>query len=280
MFSMGAPDKETDAYPTERPSHTVRISKAFHLGVYEVTQGQYQTVTGGNPSRFCSTGGGKELVTGISTDRLPVECVSWLDAVGFCNTLSTREGLEPFYRIAGETVTIPSWDGKGFRLPNEAEWEYACRAGTQTKWSYGDEYSPPIWHDYSWQADNSGRELWDAEEYFHHSAKGDWTNYFKELARRGCRTHPVGEKRPNAFGLYDMHGNVAEWCWDWFGRDAYQRGYQENPTGPVSGASRVFRGGKWSGSPWDDRSTFRSAFELPPTAPHRDIGFRLARTAE
>ena len=276
-FLMGAPEKDSDAKSCEKPQHTVRISRPFYLGVYEVTQAQYRQVTRRNPSWFSSTGGGKELVSRLSTEEHPVENVSWLDAVKFCNAVSQQEGLKPFYRIAGERVTVADWDGPGYRLPTEAEWEYACRAGTRTRWSFGDDYGDPTWQNHGWMAANSGRERWDADRY-HDSVKGDWQKFVQEATRRGCRTHPVGGRRPNDYGLFDMHGNVREWCWDWFGEEYYQRGEQTDPTGPEAGKTRVFRDGHSGATPWSARSVCRPDYEMAPTIAHRDTGIRLART--
>ena len=142
----------------------------------------------------------------------PVTCVSWNDAVRFCNWLSEKEGRKPSYKIKGESVT---WDrnADGYRLPTEAEWEYACRAGTTTRFFAGD--SEGALGGVGWYFDNSG-----------------------------FKTHPVGKKAPNAWDLYDMHGNVWEWCWDWHGD--YPSTAVTDPAGPVRGSYRVFRGGSWN----------------------------------
>jgi formylglycine-generating enzyme required for sulfatase activity len=163
-----------------KDQHEVTISKPFYVGVTEVTQAQYEAVMGTNPSHF----------KGATN---PVETVSWNDATEFCKKLSekTRQAV---------------------RLPTEAEWEYACRAGTTSRFSFGDEDS--ALGDYAWHDDNSDRT-----------------------------THPVGQKRPNAWGLYDMHGNVEEWCADWYGD--YPKGAVTDPQGPASGTNRVLRGGAW-----------------------------------
>jgi len=163
-----------------RHQHEVTISKPFYMGVTEVTQAQYEAVMGTNPSYF----------KGATN---PVEMVSWNDATEFCKKLSekTRQAV---------------------RLPTEAEWEYACRAGSKTRFSFG-----------------------DAEE-----GLGDYAWYF---ANSGGTTHPVGQKKPNAWGLFDMHGNVLEWCADWFGD--YSAGAATDPQGPASGTSRVLRCGAW-----------------------------------
>ena len=138
---------------------------------------------GNNPSFFTANGRGKDRVPGQSTDRHPVEQVGWLDAVKFCNKLSEREGIAPFYEIDGCKVTVADWNRPGYRLPTEAEWQYACRANTSTRYPFGDDAARL--GEYGWFSGNSGD-----------------------------KTHPVGEKRPNGFGLYDMLGNVSERCWD------------------------------------------------------------------
>ena len=121
---MGSPDGA--GYDGEHPQHEVRITRPFYLGIHEVTQAQYESVMGNNPSYFSAAGGGKDKVAGQSTGELPVETVSWLDAVKFCNKLSEMEGRKPFYEINGETVRVPDWKASRYRLPTEAEWEYAC----------------------------------------------------------------------------------------------------------------------------------------------------------
>jgi formylglycine-generating enzyme required for sulfatase activity/predicted Ser/Thr protein kinase len=189
--------------------HAVTISKPFHLGVTEVTQAQYEAVMGADPSEY----------KGATT---PVECVSWDDAAQFCKKLSEKTG-------------------QAVRLPTEAEWEYACRAGTQTEFSFGDD--PSALGDYAWHGGNSG--------------------YYP---------HPVGQKKPNAWGLYDMHGNVHEWCADWYGE--YPKGPVTDPSGPASGTVRVLRGGSWG---YDDPVNFRCACRQvsAPTDRFRRNGFRV-----
>jgi formylglycine-generating enzyme required for sulfatase activity len=195
-------------------THNVRITKPFYLGVTEVTQGQYKKVMGDNPRSFSRTG------------DFPVERVSWEDAVEFCKKLSAKEG---------ET----------YRLPTEAEWEYACRAGSTTRYCFGDDESQL--GEYAWFNENSNR-----------------------------RTHPVGTKKPNAWGLYDMHGNVWERCQDWLGY--YAESPTEDPLGPATGSYRVYRGGSCYSNARNCQSSNRSG--SPPTARDHNQGFRVARDSK
>jgi formylglycine-generating enzyme required for sulfatase activity len=245
-FFMGSPDEAFEAEKEEKPAHQVRINKPFYLGVCEVTQAQYEAVMGNNPSHFSANGGGKDQVAGQSTDRYPVENVSWLDATRFSNKLSEKEGKKPFYEIVGNDIRVPDWNGQGYRLPTEAEWEYACRANASppTRFSFGD--NAVYLGVYGWFEGNS-------EE----------------------RTHPVSQKRPNGFGLYDMHGNVWEWCWDGYGERYYQESPVDDPRGPAGAAYRVIRGGTWYGGPWHARSARRVI--TTPEARDLNMGFRLAR---
>jgi formylglycine-generating enzyme required for sulfatase activity len=201
-------------YRSELPHHKVRISRPFYLGVFEVTQQEYQTVMGVNPSSFAATGNAAAKVAGQDTSRHPVECVSWEDSVEFCRRLS----LLP-KELAARRV---------YRLPSEAEWEYACRAGSTTKWIPGDD--PRGLEQHAWCAT---------------TALGT--------------THPVGQKQPNAWGLYDMHGNVNERCLDWFAKDYYEKSVPTDPPGPPSGAERIMRGGGYNNIPSLCRSAFRNA---------------------
>jgi formylglycine-generating enzyme required for sulfatase activity len=244
-FLMGSPDDDKEAYGDEKPQHRVRISKSFYLGVYEVTQAQYEAVMGNNPSDFSPNGSGKDKVAGQSSGQHPVENVSWLDAVTFCNKLSEKEGRKPFYEIDGKDVRILDWNGPGYRLPTEAEWEYACRgnASTPTRYSFGDDAAEL--GEYGWFGGNSE-----------------------------SRTHPVGEKKPNGFGLHDMHGNVWEWCWDWYGEGYYKQSSAADPTGSEPASARVYRGGGWYFLPRSCRSANR--FRNAPVIRNSYLGFRLA----
>ncbi len=247
-FWMGTPDHE-NVESDEKPQHLVRITRPFYLGVYEVTQAQYQSVMANNPSCFSAEGRWKVRVAGQSTDRYPVENISWLDAIDFCNRLSEKEGKRPFYEIDGPEIRVPDWNGPGYRLPTEAEWEYACRANTssRTRFSFGD------------NSQDIGGYAW-----FRGNSEG--------------RTHPVGHRAPNGFGLYDMHGNVAEWCWDWGGDGYYKHSTTSNPTGPDGGPGRVTRSGAWYQDPHDLTSAQRG---WVPAVDRTDfLGFRLARSAK
>jgi formylglycine-generating enzyme required for sulfatase activity/serine/threonine protein kinase/Flp pilus assembly protein TadD len=218
-FQMGSPASDRDASSNEKPQHRVRITKPFYMGVYEVTQGEYERVMGTNPSNFKESG-----------SSAPVETVSWYDAQEFCKKLSSR----PEEQAAGRV----------YRLPTEAEWEYACRAGSTTKYTFGD--SEAELGQYAWFAGNSER-----------------------------KTHPVGQKKPNAWGLYDLHGNVWEWCQEWDG--SYAAGSVSDPSGPSSGSDGVVgRGGGWRFRPWDCRSSFR--FRFSPEFALFYLGFRVARS--
>jgi formylglycine-generating enzyme required for sulfatase activity len=225
-FLMGSEDGDAD----ELPVHRVTVSHEFYLGQTEVTQGQYQRVMGENPSHF------------RGSDDLPVEKVSWSDALRFCNILSAREGLKPYYRVEGDHAVVLNWDATGYRLPTESEWEYACRAGAQSKYPFGDDVQ--TLGDYAWYSANSK-----------------------------SRTHPVGQKQPNAFGLMDMCGNVWEWCWDEHVPYPLPARKNSSPTQPAP--LRAMRGGGWQNIAHMLRSAERGSY-APGTK--RDVlGFRVAR---
>jgi formylglycine-generating enzyme required for sulfatase activity len=215
-FTMGTPADEPGRNKAEGPQRRVTLTHGFWLGKTEVTQGQYEALTGANPSHFKNVG-----------PDGPVEEVSWIDAMAFCRKLTERE------RGAGR---LP--EGYVFTLPTEAQWEYACRAGTSGAYAGNPEAM-------AWHKNNSGDT-----------------------------THPVATKQPNAWGLYDMYGNVLEWCLDWFGD--YPRGAATDPRGPESGYFRMARGGSWR------VELFRSGSRGGGSAGRRDytLGFRLALCRE
>jgi formylglycine-generating enzyme required for sulfatase activity len=177
------PGSSNADFAAESPAHPVRLTKPFFLSVTEVTQEHYEKVMGTNPSAN-------------KTPKCPVEGVSWEDAQRFCQKLSEQES-------------------RTYRLPTEAEWEYACRAGTSTQFHFGDDAAAAL-AECGWYADNADK-----------------------------KSHPVGEKKANPWGFHDMHGNVAEWCADWFDSDTYGSTKAPDPTGPLMGSGRVFRDGSW-----------------------------------
>jgi len=228
---MGSPEDESGRRNNEGPRHEVQITRGFHLGVYLVTQDEYQQVVGSNPSHF------------KGERRRPVENVNWFDAVSFCNGLSEREQLPLFYDIQKQTVRIIG--GNGYRLPTEAEWEYACRAGTTSRWWFGGEETRLS--QFAWYEHNSGGT-----------------------------THPVGARPANPWDLHDIHGNVWEWCQDLYGAGFYRQSPAADPIGPDSGNGRVLRGGSWADQAGLCRSSIRG--DVPPDFRDSIIGFRAART--
>jgi formylglycine-generating enzyme required for sulfatase activity len=237
-FMMGSPAYEDQNYDNE-VQHKVTVS-AFYMGKYEVTQKEYQEIMGTNPSNFKGS-------------NLPVEMISWFDAAEYCNKRSQKERLTPAYTISGtgdsRTVTW-NQNANGYRLPTEAEWEYACRAGTTTPFSTGENITTN-------QANYNGNYP------YNNNAEGIY-----------CEgTTQVGSFAPNPWGLYDMNGNVFEWCWDWY--EEYSKGAQTNPTGAITGDDRVLRGGSWTDWGQHLRSAQRSSTN--PLDRAYDIGFRLVR---
>ena len=213
-FVMGSPDDELGREGDEGPQHQVTITQPFYIGVYEVTQAQWAAVMGTYPSNF-----------GYIPAN-PVERVSWEDCQSFIAILNTK-GI-----------------GK-FRLPTEAEWEYACRAGSTTRLPWGDDPEYSQLGQYAWYRDNSGE-----------------------------KTHPVGQKKSNSWGLYDMNGNVNEWCSDWYAA-SYEIDKVTDPNGPAIGSNRVHRGGSWNFNPEYYRSASRNC--ITPMFKSSHIGFRLVR---
>jgi formylglycine-generating enzyme required for sulfatase activity len=221
-FTMGSPTNEVGRFSDEGPQTTVTIGQGFWIAKNLVTQQEYQSVMGSNPSFY------------TGDPALPVEQVSWMDATNYCAQRTVQD------RVAGR---IPA--GCFYRLPTEAEWEYACRAGTTTRFSYGDDPGYTNLANHAWYSVNS------------------------------TSTHVVGQKPANAWGLFDMHGNVLEWCQDWY--DAYPGGTVTDPQGPATGDYRVLRGGSWAVPASLCRSACR--FDDDSAAAYNEYGFRVVLVA-
>jgi formylglycine-generating enzyme required for sulfatase activity len=230
-FLMGDNQGDSD----EKPVHKVQIS-VFWMDRREITQAAYEALTQKNPSKF------------KSPDK-PVEQVDWYHAALYCNLRSLKEGLKPCYDP--QTLAC-DFQANGYRLPTEAEWEYACRAGTQSRYYFGDD--PGQLRNHAWFKGNASQT-----------------------------THPPGQKNPNPWGLYDMLGNVAEWCQDIYDETYYQKAGQKNPTGPATGDKRVLRGGSWRTGEDGCRVSARNS-ESPRFADacfgSDGYGFRCARRAD
>ncbi|MDR0448433.1 MAG: formylglycine-generating enzyme family protein [Treponema sp.] len=247
-FTMGSPGTEPERQPNET-LHTAIVS-SFYMGKYPVTQKQYRDVMGYNPSFFAG-------------DNLPVEMVTWFDAVEFSNKLSTMNGLQPVYTIKGRSPVSgypirnaevsADWTKNGYRLPTEAEWEYACRAGTSTAFYDDMTY---ITTDYA-----------NFNGIYPYNAPTNLSGLFR------AKTTVVNAFPPNSFGLYDMHGNVDEWCWDWYGH--YPIDGILDYTGPASGTYRISRSGSWISHGRDLRSAHRFAGDTPGSFGSPQ-GFRVA----
>ncbi|MGB9851250.1 MAG: formylglycine-generating enzyme family protein [Candidatus Kapaibacteriota bacterium] len=213
----------------EQPIHEVQLTTPFYISIFEITQKQWLTIMDYNPS------------TSIG-ENLPVMGIDWIDAVTFCNKLSKLMNLDTCYIFLDTGIVVFDTVANGFRLPTEAEWEYACRAGTTGDFA------------------GTGNPL-----------EMGWFD-----VNSGMKPHPVGEKFPNSWGIYDMHGNVWEWCWDWFDPFYYEKSPKVNPRGPESGKNRVVRGGSWQKGTTFGRSSSRQFPEDQKT----NFGFRIVRNAE
>ena len=235
-FRMGSAKDDPGVRPDEMPRHRVRISRPFYIGVYEVTQSEFQSVMGFNRSFYSNTGPMKNQLAEFDCSRFPVDGITWYQAVEFCLKLSQSEAEKSAGRV--------------YRLPTEAEWEYACRAGKSSTFSFGDELS-------STQANFNGKFPFGSVQ------ARPFLN----------RTTTVGSYQPNGFGLYDMHGNLNEWCMDRFGRDYYRVSPTTDPKGPKIGTARVIRGGDWYSDGRDCRSSFRYA-DIPDGTFYA-LGFRV-----
>ena len=219
-FVMGSPPGEVGRFlDKEEPQTQVALTRGYWMSRYEVTQGDFAAVMGFDPSLFAGDA------------QRPVEDVTWFDAVSFCSRLTARERAEG--RLPEDVA---------YRLPTEAEWEFAARAGTTTRFSYGDDPGYEQLRLYAWYGGNSG-----------------------------LRTHPVGVKLSNPWGLFDMHGNVFEWCSDWFG--PLPGNSVTDPQGPATGIDRIIRSGYWDSSPAFCRSAMRVHF--PPSTRISYLGFRV-----
>lgn len=244
-FNMGSPASERQRNVDEK-QHFVSLS-SFYADAYEVTQKSFQSVMGRNPSVF-------------KGDNLPVENVSWFDAIEYCNRLSEKEGLEKCYIVRGKDVT---WnrEANGYRLLTEAEWEYACRAGTTTIFNTGNLNNPK-------DANYEGEYPYLIEEnYVHH------TNQNVQAGQNRGRTIAVDSLAPNKFGLYNMHGNVSEWVFDFY--DEYDVADKTDPAGSKVGIYRVNRGGAYNDFGKHLRSAYLSATN--PLDHDQNLGFRVAR---
>jgi len=244
VFQMGSPVNEPER-SSDEIQHHVTVDN-FYMAKTEISQKDYKNIMGSNPSE-------------TKGDNLPVTNIAWYDAIQYCNRRSEIEGLTPCYTISGATVT---WNrsANGYRLPTEAEWEYAARANSATPFSFGD------------YVHNSDANYYNAYGY-NNDASGNWVNGSDSYLRR---TVEVDSYNANPYGLYNMYGNAAEWVWDWYGE--YDSGTVANPTGPESGNAKVVRGGGWNDHPKHIRSAYRGAH--PADLPLYSIGIRPVRNVE
>jgi len=253
-FEMGSPDEEVGRQSDE-VQHTVTLTGNFRLGETEVTQGQFEACMGYDPSYF-------------SGSNLPVEDLSWHEAAAFANRASAGEGRESCYTCTGSGASVTcAPDGNpyncmGYRLPTEAEWEYAARGGIAERAfpNGGGLVSVNDVSDCDGDLGLDNGDVLDDEAWY--------------CGNSDSETHPVGDLDANGYGLYDMSGNVWEWAWDWYGD--YPSGTVSDPTGPSTGSYRVCRGGSWIDSPRPARVALR--YWLDPGYRRRYLGFRLARS--
>jgi formylglycine-generating enzyme required for sulfatase activity len=234
-FMMGCSPEDSECAANEKPAHQVTITKGFWIGQAPVTVGAYKRFAGATGRKMPTEArfDGRPLNPGWGDEAVPIVDATWDDAQAYCG-----------------------WAGG--RLPTEAEWEYAARAGTTTS-RYGE------LDEIAWYADNSGVQRFD-------SAKVDKAKYAKQLNKNGNGPHPVGQKRANGFGLYDILGNVWEWLSDWYDENYYQNSPSQDPKGPANGKLRVLRGGSWGDGPSDVRVSERSTGN--PNGKYVSVGFR------
>ena len=255
-FQMGS----EKGYSDSKPVHEVTITKSFYMGKYEVTQAEYE--------KYCSYGSSSPSSDKGDGDNYPAYYVSWYDALVYCNKRSMAEGLTPCYSISGSTDpskwgTVPTstdstwdavvcdWKANGYRLPTEAEWEYAARAedNTVASLTYSGTSDVNKLGEYAWYSSNSN-----------------------------SKTHEVGTKKANGFGLYDMSGNVLEWCWNWFTISYYAKAEGgSDPTGASSGSNRVHRGGSWDRNSGLCAVSYRNCYH--PYGRNNNLGFRVVRAS-
>jgi uncharacterized protein YjdB len=295
-FTMGSPETEVGHYDyyepefTDEIQHEVTLTQGFYMSKYQVTHAEFEAVMGFNPSYFLEEDPADYGLDIDNWDDCPIDSVSWYDALVYCNKMSEKAGLTPAYTLTdigyysnpgtiGEATVEINWNANGYRLPTEAEWEFACRAGTTTPFYTGETIlsSFAIYDDESWWLPPIGVEYGDA------NFDGSWALYgdVEEREYIGVPV-PIGLHPANPWGLYDMHGNMEDWCWDWYDADCYADGAAQTdpkgPEGPVEDIEgnirKVCRGGSW----WCYASEVRSAYRASswnPGNPFVTNGFRL-----